>query len=160
MILLRLPKVRAVNLLCLTLSLAFLITAIAPAQAWNSRQIHWQSYKAGMTSAKKTGKPVLLVFEAKWCKVCKTYKKLFYNKKVVHLARKMVMIKINISKNRGLQKQYSIDGGYIPRTMALSPKGYHYSDLKGGDPENKYFLNDRHPGELLKMMRRAIARSK
>ena len=147
-------------LLCGFLTLSLLLGLITPASAWNGRQIKWMSYNKGLVKAHKTGKPILMVFEAPWCKVCKTYKKLFYNKKVVRLARQMVMIKININKRRDLQKQYSIDGGYIPRTLALSPKGYHYADIVGGDPANKYFLDDRRPRELLNMMRRAIARSK
>ena len=129
------------------------------AHAWNAKRIKWYNYSSGLKQAQKTGKPILMVFEAKWCKICRRYKKVFYNGKVVKLAKKMVMIKIDISKNRKLQAQYSIDGGYIPRTMAFSSQGYHYAGLTGRDKEYKYFLNHRHAGDLIRMMKGALAKS-
>ena len=143
-------------------SLCLLLLSVwgAPsAQAWNAKRIKWHSYSSGLKKAQKTGKPILMVFEAKWCKVCRKYRKVFYNAKVVKLARKMVMVKIDISKNRKLQAKYSIDGGYIPRTMAFSFQGYHYEGLIGSHEQYKYFLNPRHAGDLIHMMKRAVARN-
>lgn len=129
------------------------------AQAWNGKRIKWHSYSSGLKKAQKTGKPILMVFEAKWCKVCRHYRKVFYKQQVVKLAKKMVMIKIDISKNRKLQAKYSIDGGYIPRTMAFSSQGYHYEGIVGSHDQYKYFLNPRHAGDLIQMMKRAVARN-
>jgi len=136
----------------------FGLGVLAPAKAWNHKKIKWYGYTAGLQAAQKSNKPILMVFEAKWCKVCKHYKKVFYNRQVVRLANQMVMIKIDIQKNRKLQQKYSVDGGYIPRTMAFSPKGYHYANLTGSDKEFKYFLNSRSAGDLTRMMKRALAR--
>ncbi len=129
------------------------------AHAWNGKRIKWHSYSSGLKKAQKTGKPILMVFEAKWCKICRHYKKVFYKPQVVRLAKKMVMIKVNIAKNRKLQAKYSIDGGYIPRTMAFSPQGYHYDGLTGSHPHYKYFLNHRHAGDLINMMKGALAKT-
>jgi len=145
----------------LSLCFVFLIMwgGVFPAKAWNQKRIKWHSYSSGLQTAQKTGRPILMVFEAKWCKVCKQYKKVFYNKKVVRLSKKMVMIKIDIQNNRKLQQKYSVDGGYIPRTMAFSPEGYHYANLTGSDKEFKYFLNSRYAGDLIRVMKRAVARA-
>ena len=143
---------------CLCLLLLTVWTS-SSAQAWNAKRIKWHSYSSGLKKAQKTGKPILMVFEARWCKICKHYKKMFYKPQVVRLAKKMVMIKIDISKNRKLQAQYSVDGGYIPRTMAFSSQGYHYDGLTGSHPQYKYFLNHRHPGDLVAMMQGALART-
>ncbi len=136
-----------------------LILCPTPLHAWNTGHIKWYSYHAGLKQAQKTGRPILMVFSAPWCSKCKTYKRLFYNKKVVKLARQMVMVKINIQNNRKLQKQFSVDGSYIPRTLALSPEGYHYAELAGANPNYKYFLDYHNPGELIQVMRWAIARA-
>lgn len=139
-------------------SLAMIVTT-HQAHAWNTGKINWMSYKSGMQAAQKTGKPIIMVFEAKWCKICKTYKKVFYNKQVVKLSKQVVMIRVNIERNRKLQQQHSVDGGYIPRTMAFSPQGYHYDDINGSNPEYKYFLHHKRAGDLIRMMKRALARS-
>lgn len=126
----------------------------AASPGWNNGKIKWMSFQKGMQKAKATGKPALVVFEAKWCKICKQYRKLFYNKQVVAMSKNMVMVMVNIEKNRELQKQYSIDGGYIPRTMAFSPKGYHDQGLTGTDHEFKYYINPHSASDLLRFMKK------
>lgn len=147
------------------LLLTLILLSMGPAKlhaaspGWNNGQIKWVSFAKGMKKAKKTGRPALVVFEARWCKVCKTYKKLFYKKSVVAMSKKMVMIMVNIEKNRALQKRYSPDGGYIPRTMAFSPAGYHYSEIISRDGRFKYFASTRNPADLLNMMQQAITKA-
>lgn len=128
---------------------------ITTAKAWNHRQIKWYSYKAGLKAAQKQNKSVLIVFEARWCKICRRYEKLFYHKAVVKSAKRLVMIKVDIERNRALQKKYAIDGGYIPRTMILAADGYIHRDITGAHPQYKYFLNATNPSELLTVMQRA-----
>ena len=142
---------------CLSL-LIFLLPA-PQAKAWNGSQIKWLSYSTGLKKAQKTGKPILMVFSAPWCQKCKQYKKLFYSRQVVKLAKQMVMIRVNITANRKLQQQFAIDGSYIPRTLALSPDGYHYDDLGGSQPDAKYYLDIKNPSELVAVMQGAIAKS-
>lgn len=125
------------------------------ANAWNYKAIKWYGYKAGLNAAKKHNKPVLIVFDAKWCKVCRRYRKLFYNKQVVKQTKRLIMIKVDIEQNRQLQKRYSIDGGYIPRTMVLAADGSVHRDITGGHEKFKYFLNVTNPSELLSVMQRA-----
>lgn len=156
------------SLKCLTAALILLTTLYnthgpaklhAASPGWNNGQIKWMSFAKGMQKAQKTGRPALVVFEARWCKVCKTYRKLFFKESVVAMSKKMVMIMVNIEKNRVLQKRYSPDGGYIPRTMAFSPAGYHYSEIISGDGKFKYFASTRNPADLLNMMRQAMTKT-
>lgn len=150
---------RPLNVLALIFTLIFMFTINsnglnAASPGWNNGKIKWMSFQKGMQKAKATGKPALVVFEAKWCKICKQYRKLFYNKQVVAMSKNMVMVMVNIEKNRELQKQYSIDGGYIPRTMAFSPKGYHDQGLTGTDHEFKYYINPHSASDLLRFMKK------
>lgn len=129
----------------------------AASPGWNNGKIKWMSFTKGISKAKKTGKPMLVIFEAKWCKMCKQYKRQFYKKSVVAMSKKLVMVMVNIEKNRGLQKQYSPDGGYIPRTMGFSSKGYLNESITGPDPQFKYFLEPKSSHELLTFMKRVAA---
>jgi len=129
----------------------------AASPGWNNGKIKWMSFARGVKEAQKTGKPMLVVFEAKWCKVCKQYKRQFYKKSIVAMSKKIVMVMVNIEKNRGLQKKYSPDGGYIPRTMAFSSKGYLNEGLTASHPDFKYFIEPKSAPELLNFMKRTAS---
>lgn len=146
-------------LFALTLSVVFsgIATSHAASPGWNNGKIKWMSFTKGMKEAQKTGKPMLVVFEAKWCKICKQYRRQFYKKSVVAMSKNLVMVMVNIEKNRGLQKKYSPDGGYIPRTMAFSPKGYLNEGLTASHPDFKYFIEPKSAAELLNFMKRTAA---
>ncbi len=129
----------------------------AASPGWNNGKIKWMSFARGQKEAKRTGKPMLVVFEAKWCKMCKQYRRQFYKKSVVAMSKNLVMVMVNIEKNRGLQKKYSPDGGYIPRTMAFSPNGYLNEGLTASHPDFKYFIEPKSAAELLNFMKRTAA---
>lgn len=129
----------------------------AASPGWNNGKIKWMSFARGLKEAKRTGKPMFVVFEAKWCKMCKQYRRSFYKKSVVAMSKKLTMVMVNIEKNRGLQKKYSPDGGYIPRTMAFSSSGYLNEGLTASHPEFKYFIEPKSVTELLNFMKRTAA---
>ena len=149
------------GLLAFSLVLALFIghstTANAVSPGWNNGKIKWMSFARGLKSAKKTGKPMFVVFEAKWCKVCKQYKRSFYKKSVVAMSKKLTMVMVNIEKHRGLQKKYSPDGGYIPRTMAFSSNGYLIEGITASHPDFLYYIEPSSTAELLNFMKRTAA---
>ena len=143
--------------LVLTLVASYSATANAVSPGWNNGKIKWMSFAKGLKSAKKTGKPIFVVFEAKWCKMCKQYKRSFYKKSVVAMSKKLTMVMVNIEKHRGLQKKYSPDGGYIPRTMAFSSNGYLNEGITASHPDFLYYIEPSSTAELLNFMKRTAA---
>ncbi len=144
-------------MLIVSVLIGMTINGQAASPGWNNGKIKWMSFARGLKEAKRTGKPMLVVFEAKWCKMCKQYKRQFYKKSVVAMSKKLVMVMVNIEKHRGLQKKYSPDGGYIPRTMAFSSNGYLNEGLTASHPDYKYYIEPKSTAELLNFMKRTAA---
>src|SRR5499426_3577268 len=90
---------------------------------WNDSGVKWRTFDEGLAEAKKTNKPVCLIFYTEWCPHCANYSKLFHDPKVVEKSKQFVMIRLDKDKNQELSKKYAPDGEYIPRTFFLSSTG-------------------------------------
>lgn len=151
-----------------TLVLSALVGAIAlvaPARVlaggdWNDAKIAWKSYDDGLAEAKKSKKPVMLVFYTEWCPHCTNYSKVFHNEKVVEQSKQFVMVRIDNDKNKDLGKKYAPDGGYIPRTFFLSPDGTLDPEIHEQRDQYKYFYSESNPDSILGGMDRALAKLK
>ena len=141
---------------------ALSVTSARPALAggdWNDKGIAWKSYAEGMEAAKKSKKPVLLVFFTEWCPHCTAYSKLFHDPQVVAKAKGFVMIRLDKDKNAELSKKYAPDGEYIPRTYFLHPNGDLVADVHAPRPQYKYFFDERDPRPLLAAMAEAAKKT-
>jgi thiol:disulfide interchange protein len=125
---------------------------------WNSNEIAWSDYAAGLAEGKLEGSPVLLVFYTDWCPHCHNYSKLFHDPEVVRLSRAFVMIRVERDGNRDVSKVYDLDGDYIPRTFFLAPSGAVLTDLTGDNEAFRYFFDEHDPTELITMMQLALER--
>ena len=124
---------------------------------WNSANIQWLSFEDGLAVAKRSKRPVCLIFYTTWCPHCANYAKVFHNPEVVKKAKSFVMIRIDQDKNPALSKQYSPDGSYIPRTFFLSPDGRLDKTLTSAQyPPNQYLYHESLPGHILGGMDRAL----
>lgn len=124
---------------------------------WNNRSIHWQGYSQGLSVAKKTRKPVILVFYADWCPTCQKYGKVFQDKDVIQAAAEFVMIRVNIDQKKNLSSAYDFDGTYVPRTFALNSDGevmHQFYPPK----QYKYYIG-LEPHNLLSLMESAISQN-
>jgi thiol-disulfide isomerase/thioredoxin len=119
---------------------------------WNDAQVAWQPYAEGLAAAKKSGKPICLIFYTEWCPHCQNYSRLFHDAKVVEQTKMFVMIRLDQDKEKDLSGRYSPDGGYIPRTMFLSPAGELDKEIKARDGKYAYFYDERNPAPLLEKM--------
>ena len=146
---------RWIALIPLTLLLAVGLVGTAHAAGdWNDQQIKWRSYDEGLAEAKKSKKPVMLIFFTEWCPHCKNYSGVFHDPKVVAESKKFVMIRLDADKNKELSQKYAVDGSYIPRTYFLASNGT-LSEIHAPREQFKYFYDEKHPASILAAMTQA-----
>lgn len=142
--------------------LAALVVAAAPADAskkdWNDAKIRWRGFEAGLAEAKRTRKPVCLVFYADWCKACQAYRRVFFDDKVVAMSDRFVMVRVNRDQAAALSKRFDIDGQYIPRTFFLGPDGALDPEIKRLGRTHAYFYDPRSSSALRSGMKWALKR--
>lgn len=141
------------------LAVALVAAAAAPALAggdWNDKAIKWQTYDEGIAEAKKSKKPVLLIFYTEWCPHCTNYSKVFHDPEVIKKSTKFVMIRVDSDKNKELGKQFALDGGYIPRTYFLDSSGKVDPEIHAPREQFKYFYDERNPQSVLAGMDAAL----
>lgn len=144
----------ALLLLSLLLTVGLADSATAGGD-WNDSEIKWLSYEDGLAAAKKSKKPMLLVFYTDWCPHCTNYSKVFHDPKVVAKAKELVMVRVNADQDKPLGQKYAVDGSYIPRTYFLGPDGT-LSDIHAPREQFKYFYDERNPGSILAGMDAAV----
>lgn len=133
-------------------------TAAQPGGEWNSAQIDWQPYEAGLSRAKSTNTPVCLVISAGWCPHCKNYSHVFDDPRIVERAKHLVMIRIDSDKDFEAARKYVRDGSYVPRTFFLSPSGAPDYSIHAPRPQYAFFYDERDPASVLAGMTDAIAK--
>jgi len=114
--------------------------APAAGESWNTNQIDWQPYDAGLARAKAQHLPVCLVLYTSWCPHCRNYSHVFDDPQVVARAREFVMIRANADDEPALAGKYARDGGYVPRTFFLAPDGALDPEIHAPRPKFLYFL--------------------
>ena len=142
-------------------ALSALLTHATPARAggdWNDAAIAWRTHDGGLAEAKRTGKPVCLVFFTQWCPHCTRYGRVFHDPAVVARAQRFVMIRVDRDANRALSARYDVDGQYIPRTYFLSSKGELERTIHAPRQRYKYFFDEDDPRDLLRGMDAALKR--
>lgn len=126
------------------------VSALAPrGESWNAAQIEWHGWDDGLALAKAQKKPILLVFWAVWCGHCRNYSHVFDDPTVVERAKDFVMIRANVDEESELNRRFTIDGGYVPRTYFLSPDGTLAREIHAARPNFQYFYDERNPASLL-----------
>lgn len=130
---------------------------LAPGESWNSTQIRWEALQTGLEHARREHKPVMLVVYTDWCPHCKNYSEVFGDPRVVALADKYVMIRVNQDQDdTASSPRYTPDGSYIPRTLFLTPEGQLRADFTGNNPRYRHFLDERGAESLVQLMKRGV----
>ena len=132
------------------------LSASAGVEDWNDANIGWMSYADGLAAAKKTHKPICLIFYTTWCPHCANYSKVFSNPEVVKKSKSFIMIRVDRDADRDLSAEYKPDGDYIPRTLFLSSAGQLDESLSEQRPQYKYFYSESDPASILAGMDRAL----
>lgn len=90
-------------------------------------------YKAALETAKKEGKPVVLVFSAAWCGPCQSMKKNVYpSAEVKPLQDKFVWAYLDVDEeaNAAAAEKYGVSG--IPHVQFLNKDGKDLGNQVGG----------------------------
>jgi len=143
--------------ICFLLTLPLAAAARTPNHAadWNGGEINWRDVRSGIYEASQTGRPVIMVFHATWCSVCKRFRNVFKDPAVVTASRDFVMILVDADAERDINGAFSPDGTYVPRTLFIDSDGNVSDKLVGTDPQYPHSLNADKPDELLALMKKA-----
>lgn len=125
------------------------------AEAWNGAQIEWRDVGAGIREATHTGKPLVMVFHAEWCKACRRYREVWKDPGVVAGSRNFVMVLVDVDQRPQDNGAFSPDGTYIPRTIFYSAEGEVMKHVRGKDPDFPHTVDIDDPTELRTLMERA-----
>jgi len=148
------PRIRAV---CLAAIAAALVTAgVWPAGAGTKdnggknagKVIVWQpSLAAAEKEAKRTGKPVLIVFQATWCGACRMLEReVLPRREVTEEAQKWVTVKVDVDKEQEIAGQYGIRN--LPTTVFYRADGGRKFGFTGAP----------QAGEMVKIMKVAYTK--
>ena len=110
---------------------AVLVATTSGASSVQATGVTWTtSLSSAMATAKKTGKPILVNFSAKWCVPCEVMEKTtFRDAKVVAESKKWIMVYIDIDKQEKLATRYKI--AEYPTIMLMNRKGKIVAQAKG-----------------------------
>lgn len=139
---------------------ALLIALLFPAallagserHGFNDEGISWWSYEKGLTEAMQENKPVFLLVHADWCPTCRACRAQFFDQRVMELSDDFVFIIVDTDSEKDIARRYAADGGYIPRSMILTPNGRHLERLNSGRADYRWYLHPNHPYELIRML--------
>lgn len=133
------------------------VSARAPdhADEWNGAEINWRDARSGIYESARTGRPVIMVFHATWCSVCKRFREVFKDPAVVAASHDFVMILVDADKEKEVNGAFQPDGSYVPRTLFLDSDGNVSDKLIGTDPQYPHSVNVDSSAELLALMKKA-----
>lgn len=125
------------------------------AEAWNGAEIAWRDVGPGIREATRTGKPLVMVFHAEWCKACRRYREVWKDPAVVAGSRNFVMVLVDVDQRPQDNGAFSPDGTYVPRTIFYSAEGDVMKHVRGKDPEFPHTIDIDDPTELRTLMEKA-----
>ena len=117
---------------------------------WNPEHIAWRGFEDGLAEAKKSRKPICLVFYTTWCPHCTKYADIFADARIAAAAKSFVMIRLDRDQHEDLSEKFALDGEYVPRTYFLDADGAVAKDVRAGDEEYRYFYDEDDPESLLR----------
>ncbi len=93
--------------------------------------LEWNyQYPSALELAKKSGKPILIDFQASWCAPCRQMEKeVWTDQRLVEQSRKFVCISIDVDRNQEIANQYQIKA--LPTIVFADPWGNKLTKNEG-----------------------------
>eukprot|EP00123_Amoebidium_parasiticum_P001591 comp12718_c0_seq1/m.7826 comp12718_c0_seq1/g.7826 ORF comp12718_c0_seq1/g.7826 comp12718_c0_seq1/m.7826 type:complete len:190 (-) comp12718_c0_seq1:342-911(-) len=116
----------------------------------------WKTWQEAL--GENNSKPVMIMIHRTWCGACKALgPKFAESQEIFELSSKFTMINMDESVDPE-KPEWSPDGGYVPRTLFLSPKGEVQKDIinVGGNEKYKYYYPT--TDGIVKSMKTALER--
>ncbi len=112
---------------------------VLPMQPPATPVVPWIPFsEEALARAQEEGKPVVLLFTARWCVPCLSYEDVAWqDERVAREAQRFVLLKVDLTQwdnpeVRALQRRFGIF--YVPVTVVLSPAGQEVGRLVGSVP--------------------------
>ena len=95
-------------------------------------KVPWRiDFAAAQSEAKKTGKPMLLDFSAKWCEPCQEMRRTTWSsEKVARALVGYVPVQIDVDAHPDLAQQFNVEG--FPHLTLLDANGNQIKSTEGG----------------------------
>jgi hypothetical protein len=130
-------------------------TAAAGDIDW-SHSLHWLDYSSGLSAAKKSGKPIMLLVYADWCPKCRALAPVFDSPAVRELANKLVAVRQDQDDPAPWLNQLADGrGNYVPRVIFLNAQGTPLN-VTSGHPRYPYFYAAENPEALLSSIKQVL----
>ncbi|XP_076035510.1 thioredoxin domain-containing protein 12-like [Oratosquilla oratoria] len=104
----------------------------------------WVTLGDGLTKAKETGKPLMLIIHKSWCGACKAFKPKFAGSEEAKMLSSHFIMVNSLDNEEPTDPKYAPDGGYIPRILFLDSDGHVHQEIynKDGNPSYKFYYSD------------------
>jgi len=122
---------------------------------WTS-SLTWYSYEQGVSLAKQSGKPILLLVYADWCSKCRALAPVFERSDVHALASKMIVVRQDQDQPAPWLTGLGVSGNYVPRIIFLNADGTVQNTLTSGHPRYPFFYAAERPEILLSSLKLAL----
>lgn len=130
--------------------------APAAAISW-ANSLNWLDYQAGLSAAKASGKPIMLLVYADWCPKCRALAPVFERADVKALAKNLVVVRQNQDDDPAWLEQLSDGrGSYVPRVIFLNANGAPLKEITSGHPRYPYFYAAENPDALLSSLKQVL----
>jgi protein-disulfide reductase (glutathione) len=130
--------------------------ATIPADGWND-DIAWRGLDEGLTEAKQSGMPIMMVVHTAWCGNCRKLKPSFADEQLERLSERFVMVHVDQDEHPEATL-YGPDGSYIPRVMFLDADGNIDQRLQNPNRPGRFRYFYTPQEDLVATMREALER--
>ena len=120
--------------------------------------IEWHTWSNGVSLAKETGRPLMVVLHKSWCPACKSLKPKFVaSDAIAKLSTSFVMVNAKEGEEPMDQPMFDIDGKYIPRIIFLDNEANVLPEIvnDSGNPQYKYYHMEAQ--SIVKAMKKTLA---
>lgn len=129
----------AACLLIAASSLFFHLKAAQPVAASARPAVQWRmDLNAAREDSRKTGRPMLIVFEAEWCPFCRRMEQASFNDLALsrYINDTFIPVRLNIEQNQRTAEILEVES--IPCTVALNSKADLLGRVTGYIERNQY----------------------